>query len=262
MKATTNAIPNEYDGPHSPAKKPASPGISLDYVNSNDAAVIDAGIRECIKGVRMSILAMGLGLAKIKAKGLHVDLFDREGKPFHSMNDYLEELCDEMQVERSTAHNWLYIGEAYTKYRNELERIDFTEADGPTKLPYVERALAIHKKQDVFQKIKGLTLKKFIEYARGEAPEVPLSKIRVVGNQIFVGKTPAVTLAEELDPKTRGYLEKTIVQAGEALEAGGVLYTTMLYDTGELRRFERAADRLKKELRIEYKGKVNKKKRP
>jgi hypothetical protein len=58
-----------------------------------------------------------------------------------------------------------------------------------------------------------------------------------------------VTLDEGLDPKTRAYLEKVIVETGEALEAGEVLYTTRLYDREELHRFERAAEKLKKELR-------------
>ena len=107
-------IPNQYDGPKAPPRRLSSGHFNLDYANSDDAAEIDAGIRETIKGVRLSILAMGIGLAKFKAKGLYVDL------NYHSMNDYLESLCDEMQVERSTAHNWLYIGEAWLKYRRDL----------------------------------------------------------------------------------------------------------------------------------------------
>jgi len=241
----TEVFQNQYDGPRAPAKRRPEGKISLDYINSNSAEEIDAGIRESIKGVRMSILAMGLGLAKLKAKGLYTDL------NYHSMNDYLEALCDDMQIDRSTAHNWLHIGEAWVKYQKELEKIDFSDADGPTKLPYVDRALEIHEKKEVFRKVKDLSLRAFKEYAKAEEPDVPPSKIKVMGNQIFVGKTLAVTFAEELDPKTRAYLEKINVQAGEALEAGEVLYTTRLYDIRELRRFERAADRLKKELRVE-----------
>jgi hypothetical protein len=56
-------------------------------------------------------------------------------------------------------------------------------------------------------------------------------------------------LAEELDPKTRSYLEKINVEAGEAMESGEVLYTTRLYDMDELRRFDHRAEKLKKELR-------------
>ncbi|MDR0472361.1 MAG: hypothetical protein LBH43_01635 [Treponema sp.] len=243
-------IPNQYDGPRAPAKRLRQEGqISLDYANSDNAQEIDAGIRETVKGLRLSILAMGLGLAKLKAKGLYIDL------GYHSMNDYLENLCDETQVERSTAHNWLYIGEAWIKYRKELERIEFSDADGPTKLPYVDRALEIHEKRDVFRKVKDSTLREFKEYAKGEESEEPPSKIRVVGNKVYVGKKLAVTLAKDLDPKTRGYLEKINVQAGEALEAGEVLFTTRLYDMDELRRFERGADKLKKDMRINAKVK-------
>ena len=244
----TEAIQNQYDGPRAPAKRLPSGLVNLDYASSDDAVEIDAGIRETIKGLRLSILAMGIGLAKLKAKGLYVDL------KFRSMNDYLEGLCDEMQVDRSTVHNWLYIGEAYIKYRRDLERIKFTDADGPTKLPYVERAIKIYEKKDVFRKLKNATLKEFKEYAKGEVEVVQPSKIRVVGNQVFVGKKLAVILAEELDPKTKAYLAKINVQAGEALEAGEILYTTRLYDAGELRRFDQAAERLKKELRV--KGKM------
>jgi hypothetical protein len=240
----SDIIQNQYDGARPPAKKLPTDRYNLDYANSDNAAEIDAGIRETIKGVRLSILAMGLGLAKLKAKGLYIDL------NYHSMNDYLERLCDEMKIERSTAHNWLYIGEAYIKYRRELERIEFNDADGPTKLPYVGRALEIHEKKEVFRVIKEATLREFKEYARGEEAAAPPSKIRVVGNELFVGKKLAVTFAEELDGKTKSYLSKINVQAGEALEAGEALYVTRLYDMGELRRFERAAEKLKKEMRI------------
>ncbi|MDR2304320.1 MAG: hypothetical protein LBE10_07010 [Treponema sp.] len=84
---------------------------------------------------------MGIGLAKIKAKGLYIDL------EYRSMAKYIESLCDEFQMERSGLRNWLYIGEAYLKYRRELEKVGFSDEDGPTKLPYVERALALYQKK-------------------------------------------------------------------------------------------------------------------
>jgi hypothetical protein len=71
----------------------------------------------------------------------------------------------------------------------------------------------------------------------------------VKGNQVYIGDRLAVTLDEGLDPKTRGYLEGVIVEAGQALEAGEVIFPVRLYDMEELRRFERAAEKLKKELR-------------
>jgi hypothetical protein len=59
----TETIPNQYDGLRPPAKPLHSGHFSLDYANSDNAAEIDAGIRETIRGVRLSILAMGIGLA-------------------------------------------------------------------------------------------------------------------------------------------------------------------------------------------------------
>jgi hypothetical protein len=237
-------IQNRYDGPGKPEKKLPPGHFSLDYANSDDAADIDAGIRETIRGVRLSILAMGIGLARIKARGLYVDL------TYHSMAQYIESLCDQTRMDRSSLHNWLYIGEAYLKYRKELEKIGFSDEDGPTKLPYVGRALALYRKKDVFRAVKDMSLRQFISFSRGEAPPAPEeSAIRVKGNRVYIGDRAAVALDEGLDPKTRAYFEGVIVEAGEALEAGEVLYTTRLYDRDELRRFERAAEKLKKELR-------------
>ena len=39
--------------------------ITLDYAASDKAVEIDRGIRETIKGIRLSILAMGLALANM-----------------------------------------------------------------------------------------------------------------------------------------------------------------------------------------------------
>jgi hypothetical protein len=192
---------------------------------------------------------MGMGLAKLKAKGLYIDL------KYHSMNDYLEKLCDDMNIERSTAHNWLYIGEAYIKYRRELERVEFSDENGPTKLPYVDRALEVHQKRDVFNNIIKMSVREFKEYSSGEKIAEKPSKIRVVGNKLYIGKKLAVTFADELDSKTKTYLAKINVQAGEALEAGEVLYVTSLYDMEELHRFERGADKMKKEMRVNFKRK-------
>jgi 3-dehydroquinate synthase class II len=143
----TEVIPNQYDGPRKPEKRLGGGSFSLDYANSDDAAEIDQGIRETVKGIRLSILAVGIGLAKIKARGLYIDLKHR------NMAKYIESLCDEFAVNRGSLHNWLYIGEAFLKYRKELDKVGFSDEDGPTKLPYVDRALAIYRKEDVFRAV-------------------------------------------------------------------------------------------------------------
>ena len=80
--------------------------ISLDYVRSGDPAEIDRGIRDTIKGVRLSILTMGLGLAKMKSESLFKEL------KFRSMSAYVDRLCEETKMDRSSIYSWLGMGEA------------------------------------------------------------------------------------------------------------------------------------------------------
>jgi hypothetical protein len=104
----TEVILNQWDSPRQPEKDLLSGSFSLDYANSDDAGEIDAGIRETIKGIRLSILAVGIGLAKMKERGLYVEL------GYHSNAKHLESLCDEFQMGRSSLHNWLYIGRSFS----------------------------------------------------------------------------------------------------------------------------------------------------
>jgi len=246
MKLQT--IPNVYDGALKPVTKMKADSVSLDYAYSDDAAEIDTGIRETIKGVRLSILAMGMGLAKIKKKGLYIDLDCK------SMAAYIQKLCDETKMDRSSLFNWLYIGEAYIKYRNDLEKIGFSDNDGPTKLPYLERALETNRKQEVFKNIKDMSLREFINFSKGEADEdeeTRSKKVSIRDNDVYIGGKKAVHINEELDAKTANYFKKILLAAGKAMTENEVLLPVRLYDMEELKRFERAANRLIKEMREE-----------
>ena len=241
----TQAIANVYDGPVKPAVKIQSEAISLDYAYSDTADEIDTGIRETIKGIRVSILAMGLGLAKIKAKGLYIDL------NCGSMNQYVEKLCDETKMDRSSIFNWLNIGEAYIKYKNDLERIGFNDDDGPTKLPYIDRALETKGKQEVFKNIKDMSVREFKSFSRaGDDDEEDKSKkITVRDNEVYIGKTLAIQISDKLDARTRAYFKKIILIAGEAMHEGEVVLPVRLYDMDELRKFEPVIRKMKKEMR-------------
>jgi len=242
-------IQNQYDGPAKPVppKKArlGSEPIPLDYAYSNVAAEIDTGIRETIKGVRVSILAMGMGLAKIKEKGLYIDL------NCGSMNQYVDKLCDETKMDRSSIFNWLSIGEAYLKYRNDLEKIGFSENDGPTKLPYIERALEANKKHEVFKNIKDMSVREFKTFSKGDTEDgdEKTAKITVRDNEVYIGKTLAIQISDKLDARTRTYFKKIILMAGKAMQQGEVILPVRLYDMDELRRCERAVNRLVNEMR-------------
>jgi hypothetical protein len=218
----------------------------LDYVNSENAAEIDNGIRDTIKGIRLSILAMGIGLAKIKSMSLFTDLNCRH------MTEYVERLCDDTKMERSSIFNWLSIGEAYIKYRSELELIGFSEVDGPTKLPFLDRALAAKQKDEVFNNIKSMSLREFISFAKSEPinpdDNPPLVSIR--GSTVYVNGKVAVILSKSPDEKYTKYFKKVINAACEALEAGEVILPVRLRNMREARRFGPVIEQLKMKMRI------------
>ena len=241
----TETISNYYDGPLKPIQKMRAAPIELDYAWSNVAGEIDQGIRETIKGIRLSVLAMGIGLAKIKDKGLYVDL------NYRSMNQYVEKLCIDTKMDRSSIFNWVKIGEAYLKYRNDLEKIGFNDGDGPTKLPYLERALEANRKIEVFKNIKNMSVREFKTFSKGEseAETDKSKKITVNNNEVFIGGKKAISINEALDSRTFSYFKKIILLAGKAMQEGEVILPVRFYDLDELRRCERAINRLIKNMR-------------
>jgi len=226
-------------------KSPPVQPIELNYAYSNVVAEIDQGIRDTIKGIRLSILAMGIGLARIKEKRLYVDL------NFRSMNRYIEQLCMENKMERSSIFNWLSIGEAYLKYRSDLEKIGFNDDDGPTKLPYIDRALEKKQKQEVFENIKTMSVREFKAFssAKTETAAEKRDRIQVRGNEVYIGGKRAITLSEELDRTTYTFFTKVILTAGKVVEEGGVVLPVHLRDMDEVRRLKPLISQLIKKMR-------------
>ena len=222
---------------------PMEPG-SLGYINSDDAAEIDMGIRNTILGIRLSILTMGLGLAKIRSKGLFKAL------GFRSMSEYIDNLSTDTKMHRSGIYKWLNIGEAYIKYRNELEQIGFNESHGPTKLPYLERALAVRQKEEVFDNIKEMSLREFIDFAKGgtkTSGDIPY--IIIKGNVVYINGKRAIIVNKNLGRKTTGYLMKVIHVACEALEKGGLIMPVFMRNKKETLRFKQAYSSIMAQVR-------------
>ena len=117
--------------------------VLLDYAGPDDAVEIDRSIRDSINSIRLSILAMGIGLAKIKTNRLYRKLGCK------SMISYIRMLSADTKMDQNSIYKWLNIGTAYLKYQSDLEQIGFKDSDGPTKLPYLKRALEINKKEEL-----------------------------------------------------------------------------------------------------------------
>ena len=221
--------------------------ISLDYVNSDSAAEIDKGIRETIKGIRLSILAMGMGLANIKTKRLYRSL------NCDTMGQYIKRLCDDNKMDRSSLFRWLQAGEAYLKYQNELETVGFSDNDGPSKLIFLERALAVNQKHDVFDNIKNMSLREFISFAKGSTETEDNSEnweVTIKGNSVYINGKLGIIISKKMDRKAGTYFKKLIRMACDALEAEEVLLAVHVHNFGDIKRLYPRIEKLKKEMGI------------
>ena len=225
-------------------------GFHLDYADSVDAFEIDRGIRDSIRGIHLSILVMGLGLANIKAKKLFFKLGCR------NITAYIMRLSSDCHMDHSTIFNWLHIGEAYTKYRGELEQVGFSEDDGPYKLHCLKSALAVNDRQEVFKNIKTMSLREFSAYAKGgKECNINDDKTRWVitekGNCIYVNGQLALIISSKISKRAADYFRKVIRVACKALENEQHILPVYLKSRRGMIRFEPEVERLKKRMKMD-----------
>jgi len=241
-----NAIKNEYDGPRKLTKAIKNPGpIHLDFVYSQDAQEIDTGIRAAIRGVKLSIMAMGIALYRVDVSGLFIDL------GFKKFGEYIDHLAEETGMARTSLYNWEYIGEAYVKHRADLEKIGFSDDDGPTKLPFLPRALENHSKSAVFRNIKDMSKREFEDWSRGNViqNDKKYKSVKIKGNRVFAGSSPIVSFSEGISPMDRRYFEALLMEGAEALQRNEYAKAYRFYDEQEARAFDRVYQRELKALR-------------
>lgn len=218
--------------------------VPLDYAESDSALDIDRGIRETILGIRLSILAMGLGLANMKAKGLYKDL------GFKTMAAYIKKLGDETQMDRRGVSNWLYIGEAYQKYRKDLEKIAFNDSDGPTKLPYLDRALETNQKTTVFSNIKKMSVRDFAKFSKGTGNGINEKQfVSIKDDEVYINGILAVKINKKLNKTAYNHFRKINLAAGKAMSNRETLCMVRLNGMEEVRRFEKGAQYLIHKIR-------------
>ena len=242
----TNAIQNYYDGPKKPARKNKDVPFSLDFAYSQDAAEVDAGLREAIRGIKLSIMAMGIALYRVDVSGLFIDL------GFKKFGEYIDKLAEDTGMARTSLYNWEYIGEAYIKHRADLDKIGFSDDDGATKLPYLSRALEHYAKREVFRNIKDMSKREFEEWSRGAPPKKKKYKsIKIKGSQIFAGSLPLVSFTEGISPGERRYYESLLLEGAKAVEKNEYAKIYRFYDEAEARKFDRFYQRELKNIRAD-----------
>jgi hypothetical protein len=194
-------IKNEYDGPKKPKKARL---FSLDFANSNDPVILDNGIRETMRGMNLSAMAVSKALYRIYVSGYYIEL------GYKRMNAYIDQLVEETGFSRSIFYRWMDTGEIAIKYRNDLERIEFSDDDGPSKLSYIPRALENHPKREVFKNAKEMSVRKFEAYAKGEkasSVEIAYKNIGIKNGSVYAGNESVINPAAALSLEDRRYIE-------------------------------------------------------
>ena len=238
-------IANIYDGL---AKQPGpikSNKFELDFVYSQDAAELDNGIRETIKGVKLSIMAMGIALYRVDVSGLYIDL------GFRRFGEYIDKLAEDTGMSNTTIYNWEYVGKAYITHRAELDKVGFSDDDGPTKLPFLARALEYYPKREVFKNIKAMGKREFEEWSKGGKVEkaTKYKSIKIRGSNLYVGNSPLVSFTEGISPGDRRYYESLIMEGAMAVKKNEYARVYRFYDESEARKFDRIYQREIKALR-------------
>jgi hypothetical protein len=243
MKELT--IKNEYDGPRKPRKQIEAGQFKLDFAYSDKPEEVDAGIRETIRGVKLSILTMGIALYRLNVAGLYIDL------GFRKFGVYIDKLVEDTGMSRANLYNWVYIGEAFITHRADLEKIGFSDDDGPTKLPYLDRALTNYSKREVFKNLVSMSRRQFEEWSRGIIQETKnnYTNVKINKGKVLAGGEPLAAFADGLYPEDRRYYEGVLRSAAEARENDEVIGVYRFYDESERRRFDRIYDRELKAMR-------------
>jgi len=238
-------VQNIYDGHKKTVRRLEGGQFRLDFAYSTDPVEVDTGIRETIRGVKMSIMAMGIALYRVDVSGLFIDL------GYNKFGEYIDKLAEDTGMARTSLYNWEYIGEAYITHRADLDRIGFSDDDGPTKLPFLQRALENHPKREVFKNIKNMSKREFDDWSRGEASQKnkKYKTIRIKGTNIFAGKSKLVSFADNISPDERRYYETLLMEGAKAIEKNEFARVYCFYDEAEAMRFDRVYQRELKVLR-------------
>jgi len=218
--------------------------IALDFLRSDDPQVLDQGVIHSLGRVRLSILAGGLGLAKIHLQGNFKNL------GYRSMWAYIENVSLRTNMDTNSIYNWMKIGEAYLKHQEDLERIGFRDEHGPSKLRLLEQALQGGEKEEVLQNLMEMSHADFTDFARQGAPkkEEEEEYFTEKGHIFYHRGLRAVIINSQLAPTMRSKLKGAIRAAFKSLRRKGHLVVVRLRNAEEAKLFIPEARRLRRAI--------------
>lgn len=246
MEKSLQPIKNEFDTPRRPMldHPPTTMSIDLAFLESEDLKEIEEGVREVMQHVGYSIIAIGLAFYRIEKDALFV----QAGKTGYI--EYLVDAEDRVGLPVSTISDYKRIGEAYAKWRSDLEKVKFDERQGVHKLRHIDAAVKIHPKGEVFKKLVKLSYKEFTAWARGrfdDKADEPKVSIEVRKNQILVDGKNILNVPADLPDSERDKLVQRLERIYKIEAAGNEPFIVETYGSGE----QRAIDNFLKKFRAE-----------
>ncbi|MCL2092877.1 MAG: hypothetical protein FWH12_01660 [Treponema sp.] len=210
-----------------------------------------------------SILNLGLCLVRIRDEKLYLRL----GLPH--MSAYVMALAEETKKNRSSIYKWLAIGEIFLKYEEKLRSIGFGPLNSPSKLPYLERALARGPEDLVYSYLMEMNQRDFAHYAKTgktKGPAVldqkmdellpePSSLMKEVSGKeeftIYYQETWAVKVNKALTKNVIKWIRMAIQLAFNALDRKGSVTAVHLDSIRELIRFNVIAAEAREKMQAE-----------
>ena len=129
--------------------------------------------------------------------------------------------------------------------------IGFNDKDGPTKLTYLELALSVGEREEVFSNLKTMSKRDFAEYAKsgnkGVSDDVPFIEIR--GHTVYAQGRRAIIVSKHFSKRYTNLLIGTVRVVSRAMERGGVIVAVHLRNRKEANRFKVQAKRIRAKIR-------------
>lgn len=218
---------------------------NLDFLYSNDLEEIEEGIKETFQGVNFASLGICLAFAKIDREALYLQAGHK------SYLQYLDQAEDRFNMSRQAMSDYKRIGETYLDHKADLQLSGFKEEGHLHKLRYLERALELHKPEEVFRRIANDSLRGFIEYATGGSSERSdrkpglqyIPEIRITAKRIVVDGKNILNFSRDLDERIKEELIDYLKQIYEVRATGNHPYILNVYDEQEARAVERFLSR-------------------
>ncbi|MCL2094397.1 MAG: hypothetical protein FWH12_09435 [Treponema sp.] len=234
---------------------------TLSFVSSSEPDLLHWGILRTVGDVDQSILALGLALYRVKTEKLYKAL------GYKNLSAYMEALALALGRDRSCVYKWLKIGKIYVIYQKELSQIGFSHRNGPTKLPYLERALERGPQRLVFTYLMEMNQRDFAHFAKtGRAkgpavydhrmdellpgPNSPFKEEKGKGEStIYYQEAWAVRMNSTLSARVKRWLRMSIQLAFNALDRKGSVTAVHLDSERELKLFNVIAHEARVKMR-------------